>query len=47
MEEEIAGVSNDDDDNNEDIHDKANDKASNAVIAAEGKDDKHRCHQSI
>ena len=33
-EEELAGVSNDDGDNDEDGHDDAGDKADNAAIAA-------------
>jgi len=47
MEEETAGVSNDNDDNNEDGHDDANDEAKNAAVTAEGEDDEHRHHQSI
>ena len=42
-EEEMAGVSKDDDGNNEDGHDNAND----AAVAAEGVDDERCHHQSI
>jgi hypothetical protein len=46
-EEETAGVSNIDDDNNEDGHDNAIFEANNAAIAAEGEDDERHRHQSI
>ena len=46
-EEEMAGVSKDDNANNKDGHDDANDEADDAAVAAEGEDDERRCHQSI
>jgi len=42
MEEETAGVSNDDDNNDEDGHDNVNDEANDAAVAAEREDDKFK-----
>jgi len=46
-EKEMAGVSNDDNANDEDGHDDANDEADDTAITAEGEDNERRCHQSI
>jgi hypothetical protein len=46
-EEEMVGVSIDDNHNDKDGHDDADDKANNAAIAAEGEDNERRRHQSI
>ena len=46
-EEETAGLSNNDGDNDEDGHADTDDKADYATVAAEGEDDERCRHQSI
>jgi hypothetical protein len=46
-EEETAGVSNNDGDNDEDGHADTDDEADYATVAAEGEDGEHCRHQSI
>ena len=46
-EEETAGVSNEDGDNDKDGHNDTDDEADDAPVAAEEEDNECRCHQSI